>query len=407
MKFKTVYDLKVLIGFMTKSLFLLIFPGYLIYNLLLLYELIPPFAGGYFGLVSAICFVVYLATSIDLINKNIKTSPWLSLTGIFSFLIALLVTLTSIYYEFSAAAVQSLELLIFWYGFFALGFYLIITNFKNLKALDIVLYSFFAYALFYIAKEQVLMLKFGTSDVDNDAVSGYQGIARNLLVIAFFAVSYAKTKWQSFVKIFITAVLLFLVGARSEFFAFMVAILCLHSLLAFKLKSSFLAIALIFVAGVMAVAPNLTTLSESRQLQVLNLGQSSSWQGRQQMQELALKQISDQPFWGEFGGHTHFGGGAKTETGAYAHNALSGYVNYGVVFIILYMVFAAYSTIFSAVKVFKDPTQKEWQLSFLFTFTVFFLLIFAKPVFWPIIYLGWGVFMGCLYKSKFDSLKIN
>lgn len=398
---KTKFTPSELLEFLTKYLFLIIFPGYLLYNILVLYSLIPPIFGGYFGIFSFLAFVVYFFYSVYLIRNSLSASMILSIFGIGAFSIAALITAVSYLYPNPSATQQSLELLIFWLAFYGLGFYLVqLKANTNIKLLNYFIYAFFIYALYYVITSGKLMLEFGTSDVDNDAVSGYQGIARNILVIGFIIISYTQSKIMTLLKVLIVGILLFLIGARSEFFAFILSIFALQFILIPKSKSSFITIVATLAIGFAFVTANFDTLMESRQLQVFNLNQSNSWNERESMKALALKQIEQNPFLGDFGGHTKFGGTAKTPTGAYAHNSLSGYVNYGLIFFILYMLLIISAATYSALMLFKNPQNKDWHLCFMVTFTTLFLVLTAKPVFWPIIYLALGIFMGTLYKSK-------
>ncbi|MES5690121.1 hypothetical protein U2E19_19545, partial [Acinetobacter baumannii] len=64
--------------------------------------------------------------------------------------------------------------------------------------------------------------------------------------------------------------ILFVVGARSEFYGFIAAVLLYHSIMSLKYKTSFIAIALLLSTSVFLGIYYFNELMESRQLQVLD-----------------------------------------------------------------------------------------------------------------------------------------
>ncbi|WP_262933928.1 hypothetical protein, partial [Acinetobacter baumannii] len=256
------------------------------------------------------------------------------------------------------------------------------------------------YIIYFIITEGRIMLDFGTSDdFDRDVVSGYQGIARSFLIIAIIVTVFLKNRINAILATLIFGFILFVVGARSEFYGFIAAVLLYHSIMSLKYKTSFIAIALLLSTSVFLGIYYFNELMESRQLQVLDLSHSSSWVAREDMKQFAIKQIIESPVFGEFGGHVKY-----HSIGTYAHNALSGYVNYGLLFFVLYTVTIFSMFINSLYALIKSPSSKEWTLSFMFSFIVLFLIITAKPVFWPITYLAIGIYLGAKYFSYSKKL---
>lgn len=383
----------------------LLFAGFALYHTLLINKLIPPFLGGYFGIFTIFAFVTILPFIKYFYDQNIKSSPLFLFLNTFAFLNVLLVTLIFSYYNgFSNDAVkQSYELVIYWSCFMLMGYFFMLSD-KN-KTRKIFYYFtllYLLYIVYFVITEGKLMLSFGNSDdFERDEVSGYQGIARSFLIIAVIATVYIENKIKAIFAAIIFSFILFVIGARSEFYGFVGAILAFHAFMSFKYKSSFIAIASLITIAVFLGIYYFDDLMQSRQLQVLDLNQSSSWIARQDMKEFAIRQIKQSPFLGEFGGHVKY-----FSTGTYSHNALSGYVNYGVIFFIIYVGMCIFTFVNSLYALIKRPNNKEWALSFMMSFIVLFLIVTAKPVFWPITYLSIGFYLGAKYLS-YTQAKAN
>ncbi|HCW3776328.1 TPA: hypothetical protein OXK66_000904 [Acinetobacter baumannii] len=239
------------------------------------------------------------------------------------------------------------------------------------------------------------MLNFGLSE--EETASNYQSIARSFLIIALIVISYAKKISHEILFSAVSFFLLFIVGARSEFYAFIILLLLYHSIFTFKKKSS-LVILTLSIAVVSAIfIKYFDVISQSRQFQVLDLGTTGSWNVRETFKEYALLQISQNPFWGSFGSHASLG-----TVGAYSHNVLSGYVNYGLFFFLSYLLFFSWAAFYSTVKMFENPNDKDWKFCSLTLIIMLFLVLTAKPVFWPVLYLSFGIFMSklLLYKKS-------
>lgn len=377
--------------------------GFALYHSLLINNLIPPFLGGYFGAFTIFAMVTLIPFFKLFSVKSAKSSPYLSLINFFAFLNVLIVTTLFSYYNGISddAVMQSFEVLIYWVTFSLIGFFFVLADkTKTQKVLLTFTFFYLLYIIYFVVTEGRLMLDFGSSDdFERGEVSGYQGIARSFLIIAVIATVFMKNRINAIFAALIFSFILFVVGARSEFYGFIGAILLFHSIMSFKYKSSFIAIALLISTSVFLGVYYFNELMESRQLQVLDLSHSSSWVARQDMKEFALNQIAQNPILGEFGGHVKY-----HSIGTYAHNALSGYVNYGLLFFVLYTVTIFSMFINSLYALIKSPSSKEWTLSFMFSFIVLFLIITAKPVFWPITYLAIGIYLGAKYFSYSKKL---
>lgn len=377
--------------------------GFALYHTLLNNNLIPPVLGGYFGIFTGFALFTMLPFLKFFAVKTLRSSPYLMFTSFFAFLNVVVVTLIFSYYNgpFNDAVSQSYEVIIYYITFLLVGFFFVLADKTKAQKIFLTFTAFYLiYIIYFIITEGRIMLDFGTSDdFDRDVVSGYQGIARSFLIIAIIVTVFLKNRINAILATLIFGFILFVVGARSEFYGFIAAVLLYHSIMSLKYKTSFIAIALLLSTSVFLGIYYFNELMESRQLQVLDLSHSSSWVAREDMKQFAIKQIIESPVFGEFGGHVKY-----HSIGTYAHNALSGYVNYGLLFFVLYTVTIFSMFINSLYALIKSPSSKEWTLSFMFSFIVLFLIITAKPVFWPITYLAIGIYLGAKYFSYSKKL---
>lgn len=379
--------------------FILLFMGFVLYHTLVLNHLIPAFLGGFFVPAAVLSLALLAPFSIRFLTQTLKTSFYISFFQLTAFILATVITIIFIYYDGmnSPAVLQSLLLLFCWFTLVLVGYFFIQNNKeRSLKILLIFSGLFFLYAMVYMITEGKFMLNFGASEnSDLGKVAGYQSIARSFLLISFFCIAFLKNRTFSIFATIGFAILLFAIGARSEFYAFIAAILAYHFLLSLKLKTSMIAIIIILVSSVGLGTYFFDQISESRQFQIVNLDESSSWNAREQFEEKAIRDIKNNPILGDFGGHVRDG-----SVGEGAHNIYSAYSNYGLIFFILFLLINLYIFIKSTVKLIQLPNNKEWNFLFLLSFSVVLLLFTGKSVFWIIPYLLWGVFLGVRYTEK-------
>lgn len=381
--------------------FFIIFWGYVIYNFILLLFKVPAFLGGYFGFISSLIFIFYFLSFRFVLKDILNSSRFFAFCSIFCFLFALVPTLVSLLYsDLYNASIQSFEMLIYWFSFFILGFYFPFVDKRKINKISVFLiYLFLIYSVYYIYSENKFMLPFGTGDVDSENISGYQGISRSVFLVALLIISFSKRNYFLYINICVIAFLLFIIGSRSEFYAYILAVLVYHLVISIKIKSTFIMMCLIFCFFAFLFFANYEFISQSRQFNIFDLNSDDSWVLREQMKNFALTQLKNSPLFGQFGGHLEFYKGSHY-TGSYIHNLLSGYINYGLLFLILFSIMCYLSFFYSLKSMFKNLNDQDWVFAFLITFVVAFLVSTTKPVFWTVTYLSWGVFMGTLYKKR-------
>lgn len=380
-------------------MFLLIFIGYVLYNTLLLYQFIPPFLGGYFGIVTTIAFLLMGAFSSFTLKNSLKYSK-LSLLAFFALINAIVATIASYFYsDISVAVYQSFLTIIFWIAFYCIGFYIPQFNIEKIRKICLFfVYLFFGYAVWYYITENSFMLPFVKGElVDTEELASYQGIARNLLIVATFIIAFSKSNIANLIHTIALFIILFMLGARSELVAFFLIVMAYHLIRSIKIKSSFIVATIIIVIVAFAAVLNYAELGESRQFAIFNASQDASWQQRNDRELFAINTIQKNPILGDFGAYLNQGGVGSQNVGGYAHNALSAYTEYGLLFFISYII-VIFGTLFSSLAYYiKDLRNPYWAFSFLMCLQVAFLIVFSKNVAWSITYLAWGVYFGTLY----------
>ena len=386
--------------------FTLLFAGFVFYHTLVLNQLIPPLFGGFFIQAAVISLILLAPFSLRFLNQTLKTSFYFSFFQLTAFLLVTIITIIFIYYDgpTSPAVLQSFLLLFCWITLILIGYFFIqYPKEKILRNLLIFSGLFFIYAIFYMITEGKFMLKFGASENSNlGEVAGYQSIARSFLLISFFCIAFVKKRIISIIITLGFTIILFSIGARSEFYAFLAAIFAYHILLSLKLKTSMIAIILILISSLGLGTYFFDHISESRQFQVFNLDESTSWNAREEFEKKAMRDIYQNPFLGNFGGHVRDG-----SVGEGAHNIYSAYSNYGLVFFVIFIAINVYIFIKSIIKLIKFPYNKDWNFIFLLAFSVVLLLFTGKSVFWIVPYLLWGAFLGVEYSEKNVILNEN
>lgn len=374
----------------TPYLFFSLFAGFVIYHLCVGYQLIPAFAGGYFGVVSLIIAAIYFFRIPKILSFNFKNDGLVSFLHVSIFVYALTVTLISQYDYNHPVVLQSINTLVMWISLFTLGFYLVRANIKKTFKINYLFFILFSvYIIFYIVTTQSVMFNLSTVlDDEVEGVSGYQSLARNFFVISLFLLSISSRAVNIITLTLASIFVLFFLGARSEFAVF-ILLSAVYMLLRSRNNYKYFIISLISILLISILFIIFKdNILDSRQFQLLDYSDSSSWNAREQLKEEGMRVISNNPIFGSFGEHA-----ASGDIGRYIHNALSSYVNYGLYFFIIYIFISLYATTLSFLNILKTNSN-VWTFSFLINLGCLLLIIFAKPVFWPIPFLAWGVFFG-------------
>lgn len=212
-------------------------------------------------------------------------------------------------------------------------------------------------------------------------------------VLYFFSRENLKFKIFS---LFIVAFLLFSSGGRSEFFGFIFAFghLTFLSLLKCKidLKKTTLVFLILLVIAVFMITIDLGDLFMSfkrvRHFEIGDLSSSTSWIARENIKHQNINYIYNSPFLGDFGSHFEL---AK---GAYIHNVLSVWQQYGVFmfFIYLLLVLIPFAHL-THKKIVSSSSNPVLDVGLFFASYSLLLVCITKSVFWPYIGMSIGVYL--------------
>jgi len=238
----------------------------------------------------------------------------------------------------------------------------------------------------------------------SSGVAGYQQLARSATIVGLMLVALSQSRLAALVAGCATLAMLFVIGARTEFFGFA---LVLMFYAAVRLRRDSLAGRSVMIVGVSAallaaiMVFDTSRLMSSRQLEVLSLSEASSWIARSQLLQAALEQITQSPLIGDFVGHLRGG-----NTGGYAHNALSAWVLLGFFGFTLYLVSIVWTAITATSSSLRSQTNRPiWDSAMVVALFSLLSAIAAKPVFWPLPALAWGLAVNGILSDRFVSLR--
>ena len=389
--------------------FFLLFPGFLIYHQLLAMELLQPFIRGLFGpvsLASLLAFLVLLPWHRDWLRLCVKERyVWYVLV----FLLYTLVWTVAHYLirageNIQLATPQSLQTIVFWACLFLIGLLLPLES-KVLKRMS--------FAVFLLTLLFLLHFSISTGKLTFRAnwfygqwggdVATHQGYSRSALVILLFLLAVFTGIKARIGLILSGFFILFMLASRADFSAFLIVCLALSVIFGIKKPLYFLVAPVFFLvlSGMFLVAANIddrmTMIRLTRQLEIFNLFEATSWINRMKLQKIALEQIAAHPLTGQFGGHVTAAG----HTGKYAHNALSAWVSYGFFGFFVYLGLSVVAFWVSARHfVLKRQDAPVWIFAFLLNLLCLLLVMVARSVYWPLPALGWGLAAQGLINSR-------
>lgn len=346
--------------------FFLLFPGFLFYHQFVAMGLIPRFAAGFFGYVSAgalLAFLVILPLNTDWLKKAAgnRYVQWVLAFLIFTSLWTLAHYLILNDDYITKASVQSLETLIFWSCLFLIGLLLPLDS----KFLRWSLLAGFLVILLFLLYISVTndSLSYYTRRVYGQTadISSYQGFARSVLFTLLLLLAVFNSFRARAFFIIGGVFVLFMLISRSDFYAFLAVSIVLCVIYGIKQPKYLLLLLLVSVEvallAIPDIAPRIAAITEtrapekivpapdagtlpengdpagtpapedtatpatgrtdtrpapdkaadppqlSRQFEVLDISSSKSWKGRFALQKKALGQIAENPLLGKFGGH--------------------------------------------------------------------------------------------------------
>ncbi|GJG94625.1 O-antigen ligase [Cupriavidus pauculus] len=377
--------------------FLTLFPGYFYYHSAVAAGVISPVLGGFFGPMSVYLGVPMVVFGFGTLARG--REPILFIDRAFVLYVIFIMVWITLHYVLGSGEQKSADFYSYNVStvFMWMAVYMAVRNLDlNRKwirwALSISLLLFLAIAA-WSSNGQF----YDTAQIAGDAVrvSGYQGLARSAVVVALAAMAFHRGL-RAVLVILITVPLLFLLGARSEFVAFLVVAAAL-----FALRDGVSPTTLIWVplgvAGLVYLAVSFHIFEGgSRILQLLEIRESSSYQARQELQQFAVRAIVEHPVLGSYASQLELG-----EMGDYAHNALSAWVSFGLAGFLGFVFLLGYALV-QSVRLARKGYAAEPEVALALAFSIYTVTLAAtaKSVNDPIFALAWGAIACALRKRR-------
>lgn len=321
--------------------FLLLFPGFFLYQTVIGLGLIPAFLGGFYRLMALA--VVTVSIVYILYAKPLRLYQLNKASRAFLWLLAWIAIVTVLHY-FVGAQAQNMELLEFnlsaivinTAGFaIALGLPLASKLFKcgiilSLIAMVVITMILAENGVFYLRAQ-------GLGDEEKTAT--YQGFARSLAVTGIIAVAIVRSGLLRIGIATAAVIALYLNVARSELVCFVLALLALWGAYSIWCRRRIAPLAAFVVCAMLLPFLSLdavqTKLPQNRILQLLDLAGASSAIERVRFSEAGWEEIVKHPFGGNYGFYYDTEG-----IGGYPHSILAAWVNFGVIGISMFLLVA-------------------------------------------------------------------
>lgn len=381
---------------------ILLFPGFLVYHLAMSAFGFPAFIQGLFGPVAAALFLYFVILFFASFARRSARVGFYSVLVIYTIFYFLIWTIVHVALDKEGgnhvAVIQSLETVVFYTALFGVGMFF---SFESPFVRKIYIYCFWGVVvalLAYVLATGKSMF-YANQIFQSEQGATYQGYGRSMLVVTMIVLALTKKAFWRVVYSFFALLALFVLGARSELFGCVFFVFLLFSVMSAKRYSW---AALSFV-GLLLLSVVVIFFSEwvlsNRAAQVLDLSSASSWQARVEYMRVALRQIDDSPVLGQFGGHvTYF-----DSEGSYAHNVLSAWVNYGLLGFLMVLGLTAYAFVCSVRDAFASGLSEPITVASMgFNAVSLLLILVAKSVFWPVVALGWGIYVNSQRAARKD-----
>ena len=381
--------------------FLLLFPGFFVYQALVAAQIIPPVLAGGMGVlafISLIALAVGLARSREarrafLTPYTVLLCAWLTLGTVWSATHVVLGPGSAAV----AAATQVSETFGYLTTLYLVGRFLPVTHQRFRSTAIVSALLMIGYVIGVAAAHSEVFIYSTPAFQRGEGVASYQGIARSIFVVAVTGLVLAISIPSRVALSVGGIVALYLVGARSEFVAMLLSVASYWAL--FLTRSARAWIALFIVAALSAVAATAIDwdgLSRSRQFQLLDISTASSWLSRTELQAVAIQAIQRNPGFGDFTSHVTQAG----STGAYAHNVLSAWTVFGFVGFAIYILLNVGSAVIAWSAVRRSRYAAAPVLTLILSSACLLLLVSTKSVFWILPGLVWGLASNLALRSE-------
>lgn len=389
-----------LLGLLAAGGFLLLYPLFFVYHFAVGSGLLPPFALGLYGPATALIAAVG-GLPLALVVRRHAGRPLVTTTAFFIFYCTAWVFLFGYIFTdnpyLDQVNIQSFSVIVSWIALFIVGIFF---PWQSMNVRRACLGFFAAIGLIIAANTSWSAMAMTMPGEGTETVASYQGFARSVFVLSFALLAWSRTRGEQIGIWLISSLFLFVIGARSEFAAYVATTL----LGAFIIRRAHPARTLLMVVGVVLVwvltsglgASISESLGQSRQVGLLDIGADTSWNARRAMHDFALGQIAEQPIFGIYGGQLYF---YNPELGSEAHNALSAWVTFGLLGFCLYVGLTVAALWLSIRFFLARPQRPDVRFAFYMALSVSILICTAKSVYWAEPALAWGMVAALVIRS--------
>ena len=363
----------------------LLFPGFLFYHFGVANGVFAPVLGGYFGIVTILLLpFLLLPFVLRMLSGGLSTFEWsVLLFFAYCMLWAAIHAVAGSYYQSGLALFfENLAYLILLTGLFLAARLFPVSAVRPVSMMTILFVGMAAVVIANIG-ENLLIQVIANSMQNDDGVSSYQGFARSVLVIGVLMLCGLRGVLL-LASVAVTLGMLLFIGARSEFAGYLIVCLAMLPVWLKLSRRVLLGAGLLVAAIAIIFVFTEFSLETFRIRELLDLERSTSFRSRREFTLGAIETISQSPVLGEYGSDDH----------GYAHNALSAWVTYGLLGMVLYVGLIVFAIGGAVRRILLAPTSASPTAIAAYCFGVYSLVmvIFAKHISDPVIALGWGFY---------------
>lgn len=372
----------------------LLYPGFFFYHFLVATGGVPPFLGGFYGVVTGLMLPVLILFFVyGVYRKHIRINR----LDVVFFLLCLYCLLWACIYKVFGSDYQgggdifvhSISGVFIW-----MVNYILFRRVESIQRRGLLLLLLSGFWMLGVAWGNevaggYIARNFADLSVQ-DVIASYQGFARSAVVLLFILMAWVAKRWLMVVY-YMGLVLLFLLSARSEFVGFFVVGFVIVTM-RLGVRKYLLLASPVFIFGFFVLLDAAYDFGRSsRILGLMDLQADTSLANRMEMNSRALSSILEHPFIGDYGAYIVGGG-----IGDYAHNMLSAWVDFGLIGFIAfsYLLLSAIHISTGAVR--RNAFDDKALIGFSFALFGLILAIFAKSMFFPLFAAGWGASAGLL-----------
>ncbi len=346
--------------------FFLIVPLFLIYQYLISLKAIPPFLGGYLGIVYPLVLLLLLLSYLLFETPNKMRVNKLKLLVFILFIYMAFV----FFYGYANGAegeiVKGHVAGVIYSILFFIVFSTLNVNSHHFK--KVLVFSFFTIVLMFFYSFDLKMM--AVSYLNEDYYFSYQYMAVSVFIIASLIIFHTKSIYLRFL-IFITSLaILFLNGARTEFAYFCVFYLLYEVSTSYKTLNLYAGIFVVILLAFYLFLSSDITFTNNRVINLLENGVFSGSGGeRLRMFKDALVVIENNPVFGSY---------AAYQPGEYAHSIISLWSDFGVFSVFLFVFILGVRAFIDLKNYFNGGNNNYPNFIFAISLPILPILIFAK-----------------------------